>query len=163
MLGRVSFFYMEIEGISTVRREYSYIVILGAEILAKKKLLIVDDQVGIRVLLLEVFATEGYETFQAANGRAALDIVRTHSPDLVLLDMKIPGMDGLEILKQIKEIDRSIKVIMMTAYGELDMIKEATDLGALMHFTKPFDIDEMRLAVNVQLGEGSSSRFASGS
>lgn len=163
MLGRVSFFYMEIEGIYTVRREYSYIVILGAEILAKKKLLIVDDQVGIRVLLLEVFATEGYETFQAANGRAALDIARTHSPDLVLLDMKIPGMDGLEILKQIKEIDRSIKVIMMTAYGELDMIKEATDLGALMHFTKPFDIDEMRLAVNVQLGEGSSSRFASGS
>ncbi len=126
-------------------------------------MLIVDDQVGIRILLLEVFATEGYDTFQAANGRAALDIVRTHRPDLVLLDMKIPGMDGLEILKQIKEYDRSIKVIMMTAYGELDMIKEATDLGALMHFTKPFDIDEMRLAVNMQMGEGSSSRFATGS
>ncbi|TJY38982.1 response regulator [Cohnella pontilimi] len=129
----------------------------------KKKLLIVDDQVGIRILLLEVFSTEGYETFQAANGRTALDIVRTHSPDLVLLDMKIPGMDGLEILKQIKEINRDIKVIMMTAYGELDMIKEATDLGALMHFTKPFDIDEMRMAVNLQMGEGPASRFASGS
>lgn len=128
----------------------------------KKKLLIVDDQVGIRILLLEVFSTEGYETFQAANGRAALDIVRNHRPDLVLLDMKIPGMDGLEILKQIKEYDRSIKVIMMTAYGELDMIKEATDLGALMHFTKPFDIDEMRLAVNMQMGESSASRFATG-
>ncbi|MFC5467351.1 response regulator [Cohnella suwonensis] len=129
----------------------------------KKKLLIVDDQVGIRILLLEVFATEGYDTFQAANGRAALDIVRNHRPDLVLLDMKIPGMDGLEILKQIKEYDRDIKVIMMTAYGELDMIKEATDLGALMHFTKPFDIDEMRLVVNMQLSEGSASRFATGS
>ncbi|QTH43457.1 response regulator [Cohnella sp. LGH] len=128
----------------------------------KKRLLIVDDQVGIRILLLEVFATEGYDTFQAANGRAALDIVRTNRPDLVLLDMKIPGMDGLEILKQIKEYDRDIKVIMMTAYGELDMIKEATDLGALMHFTKPFDIDEMRLAVNMQLGHGSSSQFATG-
>nr|WP_324617805.1 response regulator [Cohnella cholangitidis] len=129
----------------------------------KKRLLIVDDQVGIRILLLEVFATEGYDTFQAANGRTALEIVRNHRPDLVLLDMKIPGMDGLEILKQIKEYDRSIKVIMMTAYGELDMIKEATDLGALMHFTKPFDIDEMRLAVNMQMGEGSASRFATGS
>jgi two-component system response regulator (stage 0 sporulation protein F) len=129
----------------------------------KKKLLIVDDQIGIRILLMEVFSTEGYDTFQAANGRAALDIVMTHRPDLVLLDMKIPGMDGLEILKQIKEFDRGIKVIMMTAYGELDMIKEATDLGALMHFTKPFDIDEMRLAVNMQMGEGSSSRFATGS
>lgn len=137
-------------------------MIRGDERLDKKKLLIVDDQVGIRILLLEVFATEGYDTFQAANGRTALDIVRNHRPDLVLLDMKIPGMDGLEILKQIKEYDRGIKVIMMTAYGELDMIKEATDLGALMHFTKPFDIDEMRLAVNMQMGEGSSSRSATG-
>ncbi|MBB6670579.1 MULTISPECIES: response regulator [Cohnella] len=129
----------------------------------KKKLLIVDDQIGIRILLLEVFSVEGYETFQAANGRAALEIVRNHTPDLVLLDMKIPGMDGLEILKQIKEMNREIKVIMMTAYGELDMIKEATDLGALMHFTKPFDIDELRIAVNMQLEGGPSPRFASGS
>jgi len=129
--------------------------------MTRKKLLIVDDQVGIRILLLEVFSTEGYETFQAANGRAALEIVRLHAPDLVLLDMKIPGMDGLEILKKIKEMNRDIKVIMMTAYGELDMIKEATELGALMHFTKPFDIDELRVAVNLQLSdEGPSPRFA---
>jgi two-component system response regulator (stage 0 sporulation protein F) len=52
---------------------------------------------------------------------------------------------------------------MMTAYGELDMIKEATDLGALMHFTKPLDIDEMRMAVNMQMGEGPASRIATGS
>ncbi|MGM1049929.1 MAG: response regulator [Bacillota bacterium] len=117
----------------------------------KHKVLIVDDQNGIRILLMEVFSSEGYETYQAANGKIALDIVRKHEPDLVLLDMKIPGMDGLEILKHIKQMNPNIKVIMMTAYGELDMIKEATDLGALMHFTKPFDIDEMRLAVNMQL------------
>jgi two-component system response regulator (stage 0 sporulation protein F) len=117
----------------------------------KKKVLIVDDQNGIRILLMEVFNSEGYDTFQAANGKVALEFVRNESPDLVLLDMKIPGMDGLEILKYIKEINVDIKVIMMTAYGELDMIKEATDLGALMHFTKPFDIDEMRVAVNTQL------------
>ncbi|WP_285889669.1 response regulator [Paenibacillus glycanilyticus] len=130
----------------------------------KKKLLIVDDQNGIRVLLMEVFSSEGYNTFQASNGRLALEIVKTENPDLVLLDMKIPGMDGLEILKHVKAINRDIKVIMMTAYGELDMIKEATDLGAVMHFTKPFDIDEMRIAVNMQLhGGNSNSRFAVGS
>lgn len=116
-----------------------------------KKVLIVDDQNGIRILLMEVFSSEGYNTFQAPNGKIALEIVNNDKPDLVLLDMKIPGMDGLEILKHIKEIDPDIKVIMMTAYGELDMIKEATDLGALMHFTKPFDIDEMRVAVNMRL------------
>ena len=118
---------------------------------SKHKVLIVDDQNGIRILLVEVFSSEGYETFQAANGKAALEIVKMHAPDLVLLDMKIPGMDGLEILKHINQMNPDIKVIMMTAYGELDMIKEATDLGALMHFTKPFDIDEMRQAVNMQL------------
>ena len=65
--------------------------------------------------------------------------------------MKIPGMDGIEILKHVKEIDESIKVILMTAYGELDMIQEAKDLGALMHFAKPFDIDEIRQAVRNEL------------
>ncbi|MGG0825084.1 response regulator [Paenibacillus turicensis] len=119
-----------------------------------KKVLIVDDQNGIRILLMEVFNSEGYTTMQAPNGKVALEIVRNEAPDLVLLDMKIPGMDGLEILKHIKEINPDIKVIMMTAYGELDMIKQATDLGALMHFTKPFDIDEMRLAVNNHLMGG---------
>jgi two-component system response regulator (stage 0 sporulation protein F) len=120
----------------------------------EKKVLIVDDQNGIRILLMEVFSSEGYMTFQAPNGKIALEIVRAESPDLVLLDMKIPGMDGLEILKHIKEADSEIKVIMMTAYGELDMIKEATELGALMHFTKPFDIDEIRTAVNMHLKGG---------
>jgi two-component system response regulator (stage 0 sporulation protein F) len=118
------------------------------------KILIVDDQNGIRVLLTEVFSNEGYHTFQASNGKLALEIVRNESPALVLLDMKIPGMDGLDILKHVKIIDPSIKVIMMTAYGELDMIKEATELGAIMHFTKPFDIDELRWAVNAQLNTG---------
>ncbi|SDN99755.1 two-component system, response regulator, stage 0 sporulation protein F [Paenibacillus sp. yr247] len=129
----------------------------------RKKVLIVDDQNGIRVLLMEVFSNEGYDTYQASNGKLALEIVRNSSPDLLLLDMKIPGMDGLDILKHVKAIDASIKVIMMTAYGELDMIKEATDLGAIMHFTKPFDIDELRMAVNMQLNNESSSGFAVGS
>ncbi|MDF2668371.1 MAG: CheY-like receiver protein [Paenibacillus sp.] len=129
----------------------------------KRKVLIVDDQNGIRVLLVEVFSSEGYHTSQASNGKLALEIVRKDPPDLVLLDMKIPGMDGLDILKHIKQINPSIKVIMMTAYGELDMIKEATDLGALMHFTKPFDIDDLRLAVNKQLRNPDSPRLAIGS
>ncbi|MDO7908671.1 response regulator [Paenibacillus sp. JX-17] len=126
----------------------------------KKKVLIVDDQNGIRILLMEVFNSEGYSTYQAANGKIALEIVAQEVPDLVLLDMKIPGMDGLEILKHIKQMNPDIKVIMMTAYGELDMIKEATDLGALMHFTKPFDIDEMRVAVNSHLKGNTADRLS---
>jgi two-component system, response regulator, stage 0 sporulation protein F len=112
-----------------------------------EKILIVDDQFGIRILLNEVLNKEGYNTFQAANGVQALDIVTKHSPDLVLLDMKIPGMDGIEILKRMKQIDADIRVIIMTAYGELDMIQKARDLGAMTHFAKPFDIDDIRKAV----------------
>lgn len=117
----------------------------------KEKILIVDDQYGIRILLNEVFHKEGYETFQAANGMQALEVVENHHPDLVLLDMKIPGMDGIEILKRMKVIDEEIRVIIMTAYGELDMIQESKDLGALTHFAKPFDIDEIRDAVKTYL------------
>ncbi|MED3852680.1 response regulator [Priestia megaterium] len=112
-----------------------------------EKILIVDDQYGIRILLTEVLQKEGYTTFQAANGFQAIDITKEQAPDLVLLDMKIPGMDGIEILKRLKQHDETIKVIIMTAYGEVDMIQEAKDLGALTHFAKPFDIDEIRKVV----------------
>ncbi|MFV8826300.1 response regulator [Alkalihalobacterium sp. APHAB7] len=109
-----------------------------------KKILVVDDQYGIRVLLNEILQKDGYTMFQAANGVQALKIVEEEVPDLVLLDMKIPGMDGLEILKRIKEIKPFVDVMMMTAYGELNMINEALNLGAINHFAKPFDIDDVR-------------------
>lgn len=112
-----------------------------------RKLLIVDDQPGIRILLQEVFNMEGIQTFLAQNGKIALEIVENEDIELMLLDMKIPGMDGLEILKRMNEMGKKVKVIMMTAYGELEVIKETKRLGALMHFKKPFDIDELREAV----------------
>ncbi|MFC4619882.1 response regulator [Camelliibacillus cellulosilyticus] len=115
------------------------------------KILIVDDQFGIRILLNEIFQKEGYQTFQAANGVQALNTVKKEAPDLVILDMKIPGMDGLEILKRIKKDHPEIKVIIMTAYGELDMIQEAMNDGAITHFSKPFDIDELIAAVKAQM------------
>jgi two-component system, response regulator, stage 0 sporulation protein F len=115
------------------------------------KLLIVDDQYGIRILLNEIFQKEGYNTFQAANGVQALAIVAKEEPDLMILDMKIPGMDGLEILRRVKKTNPEINVIIMTAYGELDMIHEAMELGAITHFAKPFDIDEIREVVRKEL------------
>ena len=116
-----------------------------------EKILIVDDQYGIRILLNEIFQKEGYQTFQAANGVQALSIVKSEDPDLVILDMKIPGMDGLEILKRIKKMEARALVIIMTAYGELDMIHQAMDLGAITHFAKPFDIDEIKASVKKEL------------
>lgn len=113
-----------------------------------KKILIVDDQYGIRLLLSEVFKKEGYQTFIAAEGGEALTIVEDNKIDIAILDMKMPKMNGIEILKCIKETDRSIKVIMMTAYGEIENINEAKKHGILKLFFKPFDIEHLKSTVN---------------
>lgn len=113
-----------------------------------KRLLIVDDQQGIRLLLNEVLKKEGYVTYLAANGIEALNFAEEHEMDCVLLDMKIPGMNGIEILKCLKEKWPELPVLMMTAYGELDIVQEALNLGAIRYFTKPFDIFEVRDEVN---------------
>ena len=112
-----------------------------------KELLIVDDQHGIRLLLNEVFAKEGFKTYLAANGLDALKIGETEQIDCVLLDMKIPGMDGLEILKRLKLQKPDLPIFMMTAYGEQDILDQAIALGAEKIFTKPFNIFEVRDAV----------------
>ncbi|WP_054705756.1 response regulator [Bacillus sp. JCM 19041] len=117
------------------------------------KVLIVDDQFGIRVLLTEVLQKDGYEMFQAASGKEALLIQETENISIVLLDMKIPGMDGVEILKRLKEKQPEIKVIMMTAYGELNMVNEALENGALSYMAKPFDIEDVRQVIRKNLNE----------
>ncbi len=113
-----------------------------------KSLLIVDDQKGIRLLLDEVFRREGFKTTLAANGLEALQAVEREIPGCVLLDMKMPGIDGLEVLKRLKIGWPEIPVIMMTAYGEIELTEDALKTGAMKYFTKPFDIYEVRDAVN---------------
>jgi len=117
----------------------------------KKHLLIVDDQYGIRSLLSELFMKDGYETWTAATGEEALEIVQNEKIDLILLDIKIPGMDGIDILQQINKMKKDVKVIMMTAYGELNLLGEAMKKGAVAYFLKPFDINEIRQKVKKEL------------
>ena len=112
-----------------------------------KTLLIVDDQAGIRLLLNEVFSKEGFETTLAANGMEALQFVSEKIPDCILLDMRMPGLSGVEVLKRIKKQSADVPVIMMTAYGEIELTEEAFQHGAERYFTKPFNIYEVRDAV----------------
>lgn len=108
--------------------------------MAKNSILVVDDQIGIRKLLEEVLSDEGYEVNLASNGIEALLCVGEQEPDLILMDMKMPGMDGIETLKELKELGLSNRVIMMTAYGELELVNQTKVLGAYSYITKPFDI-----------------------
>lgn len=112
-----------------------------------KRLLIVDDQPGIRLLLAELFRREGYSTTLAANGFEAFVEVEKSPPDCILLDMKMPGMNGIDVLEKLKKDWAHIPVIMMTAYEEVELTNKALKLGAVKYFTKPFDVYEVRDAV----------------
>lgn len=114
--------------------------------------MVVDDQTGIRYLLKEILERDGYEVILCASGKEALASVRKHELSLVFLDMKIPGMDGLEILIQIRQLKPDLKVAVMTAYGELVAVREAVELNVIGFFTKPFDIDDIRHFVKMELG-----------
>lgn len=122
------------------------------------KIMVVDDQAGIRMLLEEVFKKEGYSILTASNGNQALEIIEENNVDLVLLDMKIPGMSGLEILKKIKQVRPDLKVMVMTAYGESDIVKEALRNGAMSHFSKPFDLHELITSVEKECPQNECDR-----
>lgn len=108
--------------------------------MTKSVVLVVDDQPGIRRLLQEVLADEGYEVIMATNGFEALEKAKEMNPSLILMDMKMPGLDGIGALKELKTLGLAERVIMMTAYGELELVTQAKELGAYAYVTKPFDI-----------------------
>lgn len=110
----------------------------------ERKILIVDDQIGIRMLLEEVFKKEGFDTYLASRGIEALQIIEQVKIDVVLLDLKIPQMDGKEVLKQLKLKYPNVPVVMMTAYEETTLIKELFINGASRFVSKPFNIHDIK-------------------
>lgn len=130
---------------------------------ADSKVLVIDDQPGIRRLLVEVLAEEGYNVITAANGYEGVQQVKDADPDLILMDMKMPGMDGIETLRELKRIGQADKVIMMTAYGELELVNQAQQLGAYTYITKPFDIIKLCQMVSGHItGTGASCQLMIG-
>lgn len=121
----------------------------------KHTVLVIDDQPGIRRLLMEVLTEEGYSVHTAANGYEGIQKVKDLKPVLILMDMKMPGMDGIETLRELKRLNQANKVIMMTAYGELELVNIARELGAYAYITKPFDIiDLCSMISNLISGNG---------
>ena len=111
------------------------------------KILVVDDQLGVRRLLFETFREDQHEVEMAANGSEALKLFIAFEPDLILMDMKMPGMNGIETLRQMRALDRRMAVIMITANADINNIQnmaQAKDLGILYYMGKPFDLFELR-------------------
>jgi two-component system response regulator (stage 0 sporulation protein F) len=118
--------------------------------------MVVDDRMGIRKLLQEVLQSAGYGVITAAGGREAVERISRLAVDLVLLDMKMSGMDGLETLTTLKKIRSDVVVIIMTAYEELEILKEAMRCGASAFISKPFDIEELLQIVSRSLRAASA-------
>lgn len=116
-------------------------------------ILVVDDQMGVRRLVQEVFKEVGYRVTTAANGQEALALVDVQKPALVLLDMKMPVMDGLETLRALQGLYPALPVLMMTAVGDGDRVNEALQSGARYFINKPFDVFELRRIVQEALGK----------
>ena len=111
------------------------------------KLLVVDDELDICDFVKTFFKDRGFNVFTALSGEEALSIAKEEKPDIVLLDIKMKGMDGLAALKHIKESDRNIKVIMVTALEDQDKMREAYKLGACDYITKPLILDYLEQTV----------------
>src|SRR4030042_5394802 len=107
------------------------------------KILIVDDELSVRTSLNEWFLEDGFKVETAESAEDALYKMHRGPFDLILLDIKMPGMDGITLQKKIKEIDADVVIIIMTAYASVETAVEALKLGAFDYVTKPFDPDDL--------------------
>jgi CheY-like chemotaxis protein len=115
------------------------------------KVLVVDDELEVRQLLQEFLSGRGYDVLLAATGMEALDAVDAWRPDLVLLDIAMPEMDGVEVLRRIAMIDPPVPVIMVTANTDIGLTSRLLAMGAVDYIPKPFDLDYLDQAVSIQL------------
>ncbi|HBO84974.1 MAG TPA: DNA-binding response regulator [Deltaproteobacteria bacterium] len=110
-------------------------------------LLIVEDDDVIRKTLSEVFVRNGFKVFSSERGNEALAIIKKHKIDIVLLDLKLPDGNGLEILKKVRALDEDVTVIVMTAYPEIKTAVSAMKCGAYDYINKPFELEELKLLI----------------
>ena len=111
------------------------------------RILVVDDERSMREMLQIVLRREGYEVLLAENGRAAIDTLEREPVDLLISDIKMPDLSGVDVLRAAKKIDKDILGIMITAFASTDTAVEAMRLGACDYLSKPFDIDLLKMKV----------------
>lgn len=114
-------------------------------------ILIVEDEVKMRRLLELSLTKQGYATLEAADAETALKLIRREPVDLIITDLKLPGMDGLEFLQAVKRSDAHVPVVVMTAFGTVETAVEAMKAGAGDYVLKPFSLEEMQLIVKKEL------------
>lgn len=115
------------------------------------KVLIVDDEPEVRQVLQEFLSGRGYDVLVAGSGLEALSMLGVDQPDLVLLDVMMPGMDGVETLRRIVALQQPVPVIMVTANADIATTSKLLAMGAVDYIPKPFDLDYLDQAVSIQV------------
>ncbi|MEJ5300173.1 MAG: response regulator [Thermodesulforhabdaceae bacterium] len=114
----------------------------------RPKVLIVDDEERFRKTLSKLLVAQGLEVYSAGSGEESLEFISNHNVDIVLLDMRMPGMNGIDTLTAIKKIDPSIEVIMLTGHASVDVAVEIMKRGGYEYLLKPCDIDELMIKID---------------
>lgn len=117
------------------------------------RILVVDDEKDICALLKEFLDLKGYDTYTAFDGKTALKMFKEIRPDVVLLDIVMPGMTGIEVLKEIKKRSPSTAVVMATAVTDEETAKRALEQGAYDYVVKPFDLNYLETVLMVKMAE----------
>ena len=118
------------------------------------KILVVDDDLEVRMATRDFLSSKGYEVVVAEGGREALRMLDASPPDVVLLDVAMPDMDGMETLKRIVATHPAMPVIMVTANADIEITSKVLQLGAADYVPKPFDLDYLDQAISIQLSAG---------
>ncbi|MBU2573475.1 MAG: response regulator [Elusimicrobia bacterium] len=109
---------------------------------ARRKILIIDDEQDLLEALSELLEKAGYRAICAANGADGVRLNEQENPDIIVLDLRMPGMDGIETLRRIREHDREVSVVILTANGSTDTIRDAVGLAVSDYLSKPFENGE---------------------
>jgi DNA-binding response OmpR family regulator len=115
------------------------------------RILIVDDEIAIVDVLQTFLEEKGHKVFTAYDGEDAVETAKRERPHMILLDIYLPKMDGIEVLRTVKEFDEAVGVIMITAFREEDVARQALKLGAFDYITKPFDFEYLERALEIKL------------
>jgi DNA-binding NtrC family response regulator len=115
--------------------------------LARKKILVIDDERDIGWLFSKILTEEGYQVLIALNGPEGISTIQKEKPDLIILDLKLPGMDGIETLREIRKFDKDLLVVVLTGYETVDTAIEAMKLGAYDYLSKPVNIDKIKALI----------------
>ena len=106
-------------------------------------ILVVDDEESLSFSLINILKMQGYEAISAKNGREAVELIKNNHFDMAFLDIRLPGINGVELLRELKQVNNNVVIVMMTAYADKDLIETAMQEGASRCLRKPFEIIEM--------------------